>query len=89
MVKGIQKRMVEVKLKNSKLYESACLVMRSDTADIPSRGGELLDEANRIISALELTKSSARKSSGTGKIITGALLLLLGIIIGFAIGVLV
>ena len=89
MVKGIQKRMVEVKLKNSTLYESACLVMRSEAGQTSANERELLDEANRIISTFELTRASSHKHSSTNKIMTGALLLLLGIIIGFAVGVLI
>ena len=89
MVKGIQKRMVEVKLRNSKIYESACFVMRSGREECSVRSTELLDEANRIINALELAGSSDHKHSAANKVLTGALLLLLGIIIGFAVGVLI
>ena len=87
MVKGVQKRMVAIKLRNSRIYEGAYFVMRSDRAAAPER--DILDEANKIIASLEVGHAARDKNSSSGKILSGALLLLLGLVLGFAIGVLI
>lgn len=89
MVKGIQKRLVEVKLRDSKLYESACLVLKAENAKSITGERELLDEANRIIASLDVLGNTPKKIFSVGKMTVGALLVLSGILIGFALGVLV
>ena len=89
MVKGIQRRMVEVRLRGSRIYEWAYFVMRADRAREPISEREILDEANKIIASLEAGREKCTKNSSSGKILSGALLLLLGLVIGFAIGVLI
>lgn len=89
MVKGIQKRLIEVKLRDSKLYESACLVLKAENAKSITGERELLDEANRIIASLDVLGNTPKKIFSVGKMTVGALLVLSGILIGFALGVLV
>lgn len=89
MVRGVQKRLVEVKLRDSKLYESACLVLKTETAGNITGERDLLDEANRIIASLDVSGNAPKKIFSVGKITVGALLVLSGILIGFALGVLV
>ena len=89
MVKGVQRRMVEVRLRDSKIYESACLVLRTEAPVKSSGERELLDEANRIISSFEIGKTKKGDRDIFRKIVTGVLILMLGILIGFALGVLI
>ncbi len=89
MVKGVQKRLVEVKLRDSKLYESACLVLKAENAKKITGERDLLDEANRIIASLGVSGNAPKKRSLIGRVTAAALLVLLGILIGFALGVLV
>ena len=89
MVKGVQRRLVEVKLRDSKLYESACLVLKAEDQKKIVGERDLLDEANRIIASLGVCGNTPKKRSPMGKITVGALLVLLGILIGFSLGVLV
>lgn len=48
MLKGAQKRMVVVKTQDSRIFEEAYFVMRTDT---PASDTDMVGEANRIIEA--------------------------------------
>ena len=48
MLKGAQKRMVVVKTQDSRIFEEAYFVMRTDT---PASNTDMVGEANRIIEA--------------------------------------
>ena len=89
MVKGVHRQMVEIKLKSSKLYEGAYFVLRPSAQSFATSEREVLDEAKRIIGAVDEDRAKARRSTLTNKLLSGALLLLLGMAIGFTVGVLV
>ena len=65
MIKGIQRKMVLIRTPDSKIFEEAHFVLRTDGASCPSRQGEMLNEANRIIEAARIgidpAKHGARK----------------------------
>ena len=48
MLKGAQRRMVVVKTQDSRIFEEAYFVMRTDSA---ATGEDMVSEANRIIEA--------------------------------------
>lgn len=76
--------MVEIKLRGNDIYESACLVLKNaDTRRAPNEH-ELVDEAKRIISELGVKK---RAQKPWHRILVYALMLLLGILFGFTVGV--
>jgi hypothetical protein len=81
--------MIEVKLKSSKLYEGAYFVMRPSAESGALGEREMLDEAKRIIGAIDEDRMKSKRNSLQNKLLSGALLLLLGLVIGFAIGVLI
>lgn len=87
MLKGVQRRMVEVKLSGSKAYESACFILRRG-AEAEARGErELVDEAKRIVDTLDQTKrKSGKKALRT--VLLCILLFLLGALIGFSLSLL-
>ena len=82
MIKGVQRRIVEVKLDGSKAYESACFILRQGAGAETKSESELVDEAKRIVGALEPKK---RKKAGKiiGKLLLSLLLLVIGCAIGF------
>ncbi len=70
MLKGAQKRMIVVKTANSRVFEEAYFVMRTDTA--PS-DRDMVGEANRIIESCANTRrESKRRSFGKGFAVIGA-----------------
>ena len=84
MVKGIQRRIVEVKLNDSKTYESACFVLRQKSEIEKKSDTELIEEARRIAGSLEPHR---RKKVGRqiAKILLVLLLLFVGAAIGFSL----
>ncbi len=60
MLKGAQKRMIVVKTANSRVFEEAYFVMRTDTA--PS-DCDMVGEANRIIESCANTRRDRKKHS--------------------------
>ena len=59
MLKGAQKRMVVVKTQDSRIFEEAYFVMRTDSA---ATGEDMVSEANRIIeSCCEKRRERTRK----------------------------
>lgn len=81
MIKGIQRRIVEVKLSGSKAYESACFILRQGTGAETKSESELVDEARRIVSALE-----PQKRKKADKLIMRLLLPLLLVVVGGIVG---
>lgn len=61
MVRGIERRIVELKLSDNKFYERACLILKVDTGiGIPNER-ELIDEARRIVSEIGISKRSDKR----------------------------
>ena len=54
-VKGAQRRMVQMRIDNSRYYEEALFIVRKDLPRVSFPEGEMLAEANRIL----------RESAGT------------------------
>ena len=61
MLKGTQRRMVEVKLKDNKIYESACFIFRQGVGSEKKSEVELVEEARRIITSLDPSRSAKVK----------------------------
>ncbi len=60
MLKGAQKRMIVVKTANSRVFEEAYFVMRTDTV---SADGDMVGEANRIIENCSGTRREKKMRS--------------------------
>lgn len=89
MIKGVQKKLIEVKLRGSRLYESACFVCKSGSAAAGVSESDLVGEADRIIREVG-AKEKKRASVGGARIALAALLFFcIGSAIGFFVGVLV
>lgn len=88
MVKGIQRRLVQVKLRDSSIYESACFVLKSDCTGRASGERDLLEEANRIVASLDVVGKAPPKKAWGSKVAAATLLIVFGMLIGFSIGIL-
>ena len=60
MVRGVHKRIIEVKISGSRLFDHACLVFKSGDIANETSERDILAEANRIIS--QNRSSSERRS---------------------------
>jgi len=81
MIKGINKRVVMLKLDGNRVYESACFVVRRDVERRREEERDMLKEANRILSEMELRGA---KKKGRFKRL---MLCLVMIAVGAAIGI--
>jgi hypothetical protein len=63
MIKGIERRVVEMKLTDNKFYERACLVLKVGEKIGASNEQELIEEARRIVSQIGTSKKSKRRFS--------------------------
>ena len=88
MVKGLQRRMVEVKLRGNGIFDCACLILKCDGDKKCISDREIIDEANRIISSLGVSERRVPRKEMISRITMCALILLFGIMIGFAFGML-
>lgn len=86
VIKGVQKRMIEVKLSGSKLYDSACFICKSGSAAARVSESEMIDEANKIISEIGVRSGKRRKRRGLA-VFLSMLFCLLGALVGFGAGV--
>jgi hypothetical protein len=84
MVKGVHKRIVEIKINGSKLYDHACLVFKSGDVASLTNEREMIEEANRIIG--EVGANDGRRKRRRRSKLACALLCLLCLIIGIAVG---
>ena len=84
MLKGAQKKMIVVKTQDSKVFEEAYFVMRTDTA---ASGEDMVSEANRIIEkCCEKRRDKRRRIDAS--VLVPVCAFMLGSIIGAAIAVL-
>ena len=87
MVKGIERRVVELKIKDSEIYERACFILRCGEISAEVCERELINEAHRIVNSLCPSKTS-KKAQMRRRLLFSALIFLLGALIGFALGAL-
>jgi hypothetical protein len=80
MIKGINKRVVMLRLEGNRLYESVCFVVRRDVERRREEEKDMLREANRILSEMELR--GARKKGRWKRAVLCALMLVIGIAVG-------
>jgi pilus assembly protein TadC len=87
MVKGIQRRFVEMKLSGSKAFESAYFILRQSSEAEKRSESELIDEARRIVGTLEPQK---RKNAGKliGRLLLSLLFVVIGAVVGFLLSLL-
>lgn len=84
MVKGINKQMIVLKMDNNRLYDSACFILKNEVQAGKETRKDMLYEANRILSEMELGKSRRRRGAFK-RFLLRALLVLIGALIGFAL----
>ncbi len=82
MIRGINRQMIVIKLEGSRLYDSACFLLRRDARTFGAGEGDMISEANRILADMDV-KGSRRRRKGRAK---GVFMLLLGLILGAAAG---
>lgn len=63
MIHGCQRKVIFIRNTESKLFEEAYFILRNDTASATASGGDMIKEANRIISAFSV--QNAAKSGGS------------------------
>lgn len=61
MIKGVQRRVVEVRLGKSKIYESACFLLRQGVEAEQKKENELIEEARAIVGALSPPRKKRRR----------------------------
>ncbi|MBR2354121.1 MAG: hypothetical protein IKA76_06455 [Clostridia bacterium] len=89
MLKGIQKNMIWVRTPESRFFEAAYFVMRPTLTQGKPREGEMLREANRLLSEGAQSRSFPKQGTRLGRLllflagmgIGGALTLLLTLIL--------
>lgn len=82
MIKGINKRVIMLRLDGNRFYESACFVVRRDLEKKRDEERDMLREANRILE--EIGQCGDKKSKGKFKKFIGwMIILLVGAVIGF------
>ena len=87
MLKGTQRRVVEIRLSGSKLYESACFFLRQGVGAEQKGEAELISEARALVGALVPPKRKRRKA-WVERLISCLVSLLIGGAIGFALSLL-
>lgn len=89
MVKGINKQMIVLNIEGNRIYESACLVLKNDIKPSKGKDNELLEEANRILDELDLSRKTRRGKKGKlRRFLLALLLLIVGMAVGFALAML-
>ena len=88
LVRGVHKRIIEVKISGSRLFDHACLVFKSGDIANETSERDILAEANRIISESGAVRKKKRGRVGRtiGVRLLCALFLALGVGLGLAIG---
>ena len=87
MIKGVNRQMIVMKLEGSAVYDSACFILRRGAS---RKEGErdMLREANRIISQMDVRGSRRRRFSWLWRFLFFSFVLLIGAVIGFALSLL-
>ncbi len=61
MIKGIERRVVEMKLTGNRFYERACLILKVDEKIGVPDERELIEEARRIVSQIGISPKGERR----------------------------
>lgn len=85
MVKGVHRRMVEVKLKRSKNFESACLIFKTEAGRALTEEREVLEEAEKIINAINSPSVKSKGRSRARRVFASLLLFAAGLFAGLCI----
>lgn len=88
MIKGVQKKLIEVKLRGNRLYESACFVCKSGNAAAGASEADLVGEADRIICEVGAREKKKAKKRRWLRAVAALLLFAAGAAIGFFVGAL-
>lgn len=89
MVKGINKQMIILKLEGNRLYDSACFVLRNEVKQKKETEKDMLYEANRILSEMDIKRVKPHRFRWLRRLLTSLLLLAVGACIGFGLSFLV
>ena len=84
LVRGIHKRIIEVKINGSKLFDHACLVFKSGEIASQTSEKDMIEEANRIIG--EVGARDGKKNKVGKRVAVVILLCLLCLGAGIGIG---
>ena len=84
MIKGLERKMMLLKSTNSKYFDEAYLIMKDDISVYDE--GEILREAERILFSAETCKRI--KKSNKKRRFKSFLILVLGILLGWSLGLL-
>lgn len=87
LVRGVHKRIIEVKVNGSKLFDHACLVFKNGEIASQTSERDMIEEANRIIGEIGARdhKKSKRGIRAVGVILLCILCLGMGIGIGLVL----
>lgn len=85
MVKGVNKHIIVLKLEDNRLYDTACFMLRNDAKQSKESEKDMLYEANRILSEMDIKKVKPGKRRRLGRFLCGVLLLALGFCIGIGL----
>lgn len=89
MVKGINKQMIVLKLEGNRLYDSACFVLKNEVKQGREERKDMLYEANRILSEMDIKKVRPRRRGALRRVLLWLLIFLLGAAIGFCVSFLI
>ena len=84
LVRGVHKRIIEVKVNGSRLFDQACLVFKSGDIATKTSEKDILEEANRIIG--EVGARDGKKNKVGRRVAVVILLCLLCLGAGIGIG---
>lgn len=85
MVKGVNRQMIVLKLDGNRIYDSACFVLKNDAKQQKEAQKDMLREANRILAQMDIKRSRPRRIGWFWKLLFLLLILVIGMIIGFAL----
>lgn len=83
MVKGVNKHIIVLKLEDNRLYDTACFMLRRDVKQSKDSEKDMLYEANRILSEMDIKKVKPGKRRIFGRLMLSLLLLVIGACAGF------
>ena len=88
MIKGVNRQMVVVKLDGG-AFDSACFILRRDAKRENDVQKDILYEANRSVAQLDARSGKPRRRGLLWRIAFCLFILIIGVIIGFALSLLV
>ena len=85
LVRGVHKRIIEVKVNGSRLFDQACLVFKSGDIATKTSEKDILEEANRIIGEVGARDGKRKKRAKTA--LATVFLCLVCLAVGIGIGI--